>query len=73
MTELKTLKDIERMCIEQAGFSMPKVSDMVLTRAMLEQLKAEAVKWVKYLLEKGSTEKALILIEFFNLTEADLQ
>ena len=73
--KLKTLKDIEGMCIEQSFISQPKSSDMELTRAMLKQLKTEAIKWVKFWRDGviDRTEKIACFKNFFKITEEELK
>jgi predicted transposase YbfD/YdcC len=59
--KMKTLKDIEKEY---------RLFKNVRTKWGIE-LKAEAVKWVKYYENMG--ENVALLIHFFNLTEEDLQ
>ena len=63
MKKLRSLKDIEKI----KGF---KYSDYII-----EELKAEAVKWVKKLRVefKDNSGKTDFIKEFFNLTEEDLK
>jgi len=67
MTELKTLKDFER---NECHGEQRCYCD-IHSVANVEDLKSEAVKWVKYIRKLGLDE--MIWCEFFNLTEADLQ
>lgn len=69
MKELKTLKD------------MDFINELEGNIIAIEELKAEAVKWVKEL-NKDRTDfngillgkiKASVLMDFFNLTEEDLK
>ena len=65
--ELKTLKDLRRRKIFN-----PKTDEFDLGAFMEEELKAEAVKWVKS--DKMVSNDIKLWIEhFFNITEEDLK
>ncbi len=72
MSDLKTLKDIEEDCINATEPGWSKAG-------IFEELKAEAVKWVKfYQKHDEETEEAaqwlrMWIVKFFNLTEEDLK
>ena len=72
MTELKTLKDLNIFYIDFEPLKI-KIKEPLLR---VEELKAEAVKWVK---AKNNVymfhERTLVdwIIHFFNLTEEDLK
>jgi len=70
MTELKTLKDFEEHII---GY---KREIPFKETFLFNELKAEAVKWVKKWQKRSWTqnpEPAEAFIDFFNLTEEDLK
>ena len=65
MSDLKTLKDLEKYCYERGMIGIPSLL-----------LKEEAVKWIKNLEKKdlGSGINKIIsdwIIHFFNITEED--
>ena len=59
--ELKTLKDLNLACGED-------IDDAVY----IDELKAEAIKWVKHWKKYSYNNKADAIMEFFNITEEDL-
>lgn len=63
MTELRDLKDIK-------WFEEDSPHHKNIIRSFKEELKAEAMKWEK---KEKSEDVKLWIIEFFNLTEEDLQ
>ena len=66
MTNLKTLKDIEKETTYQT----------INGKIIFDRLKQEAIKWVKYYRTKKYKIHSIIAYEFmnfFNLTEEDLQ
>lgn len=70
MTKLKTLKDLENEQIR--GFDSKLKTGILPSRyyCWTDELKAEAVKWVK---EKGWKLNREDFMDFFNLTEHDLK
>ena len=85
MTELKTLKDIEKLydlggeilIREGDEFDRSKIVSKAKEnrKAFLKQLKAEAVKWVKEFTpeDEGHLNVINFIKHFFNLTEEDLK
>ena len=67
MTELKTLKDLKK---EDCYCNAVVNSEIVRELIDIEDLKAEAIKWVKL---RGECEASDVLMDFFNLTEEDLK
>jgi len=63
MTELKTLKDIEQPTSWGRGGNMVWSDD----------LRKEAIKWVKDCIEKSWEMDEYYWIEFFNLTDEELK
>jgi len=61
MTELKTLKDIEKLIVSKE------------THILYNALKQEAIKWVEEFLKEGNMAEAFAFTHFFNLTEEDLK
>ena len=64
MTKLRTLKDIQEEFIDEHN------------NYIVDELRAEAIKWVKELESYDSKESLRIImwiIKFFNLTEDDLK
>lgn len=72
MTELKTLKDLETYSND---VNYPTMCDLISR----EELKSEAVKWVKDCCKEDATNEILRcdgcnrMVVFFNLTEEDLE
>jgi len=64
--ELKTLKDIE---VKPEFDEGTQFTPYVHT----ELLKSEAVKWIKHFNRLGRLRSKTDFMDFFNLTEADLQ
>lgn len=80
MTDLKTLKDID--FDEALEYNSYEGSFYLDEEKIIEILKAEAIKWYKYITKKlkigqqlTELEAKLLLswIKFFNLTEEDLK
>jgi len=72
MTELKTLKDLIPKVETEKGAKM----EYLLYGEKLMEIRAEAIKWIKYYQEDESTEvksKVLWIKHFFNITEEDLK
>ena len=69
MTELKTLKDLEACYMSNKG-------DASEPFALIEELRQEAIKWVKYArrIEKPATFNWMeCFINFFEISEEDLK
>jgi len=91
MTELKTLKDIDRTFVTDEMYSDIKGGRFICSFIPENRLKSEAVKWFKFFSNAYSNpnfkelakkmkltktkNKAISswIINFFNITEADLQ
>ena len=75
MTELKTLKDLKKNGIETVSekLKLKKIFEYV----DVEELKQEAIKWVKKFEQEEEWSAGKInmiwIKHFFNLTEADIQ
>ena len=80
MTELKTLKDIFDLETTDKNNVHPYWYS-IQTENFMEDLKAEAVKWVKedmnskggMIMDEYIDGRIEAMMEFFNLTEEDLQ
>jgi len=66
MTEFKTLKDLGREYVSATGREP-------LERVDVKDLKAEAVKWVKFYDREAEPARANAIMDFFNITEEDLK
>lgn len=68
MTELKTLKDIF-----EREFDAGELDSGECISILEEDIKQEAIKWVKFMKKRGSKPSFLWLNHFFNITEDDLK
>ncbi|MDD4110477.1 MAG: hypothetical protein PHS54_02870 [Clostridia bacterium] len=69
--ELKTLKDIKK-CASEIISEKQKLK-RIFEYADVEELRQEAIKWVKDCIEKSWEMDEYYWIEFFNLTEEELK
>lgn len=73
MSELKTLKDLDMWHINNNKFGSMKKEHGIC----IEDLKTEVIKLVKHLRKEPrrleTDSQAIILVEFFNITEEELK